>query len=289
MWWLFLPLAILLFLFWPTSRRRFSTHTWAACKDLKARNWDVFDRNMRLARLGAQAIRSEQVRQHSLAECHLLTAQGAYQRGNLNEATKELSAAIEGIEKAQAPDCQQRLAFAHQLWGEVHFDRDEFDQAAERLQSAIRIVEVKNELGAIFGLQRLSDVLLEKGDYDAARPVAERCVQAERKILAQAKTPSISMTEPDLALARKDFERAETLFREKAEYWGNRVPLPDNIDVTRYFFHLARAQEEQNRLADAKATLEKACDVARLDYGEDHPRVAKAVRKLERVKSLVSA
>ena len=287
MWWLFLPLIVLLALFWPTSRRRFSTHTWAACKDLKARNWDVFDRNMRLARLGAQSIRNERVRQHSTAECHLLTAQGAYHRGNFDEATRELSAAIRQIEKAQAPDCQQRLAFAHQLWGEVHFDRDELDQAAERLQSAIRIVEVKNELGAIFGLQRLSDVLLEKGDYEAAMPVAERCVIAERKILAQSAGSSISMTEPDLALARRDFERAETLFREKADYWGNKVPLPDNIDVTRYFFHLARAQEEQNRLTEARATLEKACSVARLDYGAEHPRVAKAQRKLDRVTALI--
>lgn len=287
MWWLFAPLAILLVLFWPTSRRRFSTHTWSACKDLKARNWDMFERNMRLARLGAQSIRSEHARQHSLAECHLLTAQGAYQRGNMDAATQELSAAIAAIEKAQAPDCQQRLAFAHQLWGEVHFDRDELDKAAERLQSAIRIVEVKNELGAIFGLQRLSDILLEKGDYDAARPVAERCVLAERKILAQHTSPSISMTEPDLALAHKDFARAETLFREKADYWGKQVPSPDNIDVTRYYFHLARAQEEQNRLLDAQATLERACDVARLDYGADHPRVAKAQRKLDRVKALI--
>jgi tetratricopeptide (TPR) repeat protein len=137
-------------------------------------------------------------------------------------------------------------------------------------------------------LQRLSDVLLEKGDYEAARSVAERCVLAERKILAQSPTPSISMTEPDLALAQKDFERAETLFREKADYWGNKVPLPDNIDVTRYFFHLARAQEEQNRFTDALATLERACDVARLDFGNEHPRVAKAERKLQRVRDLTS-
>jgi len=52
------------------------------------------------------------------------------------------------------------------------------------------------------------------------------------------------------------------------------------VDVTRYQFHLAAAQREQGRMAEAVATLRKACLTAERDYGVQHPRAARALAKL---------
>lgn len=79
--------------------------------------------------------------------------------------------------------------------------------------------------------------------------------------------------------------QAEKLFREKADCWSKRFPRPDNIDVNRYQFHLAAAQRAQGHFTGAWATLEKACDTAAIDFGPDHPRAARARRKLEEARA----
>src|SRR5207253_1089170 len=58
------------------------------------------------------------------------------------------------------------------------------------------------------------------------------------------------------------------------------VTGPDNIDVSRYQFHLAAAQREQGRHEDAIVTLRRACETVQRDFGADHPRMARALEKL---------
>jgi hypothetical protein len=99
---------------------------------------------------------------------------------------------------------------------------------------------------------------------------------------------AISMTMPDLCLASRDFPQAEKLFREKADHWSRMVPRPDNIDVTRYQFHLATAQQEQGHLGDAVETLRKACETAERDFGPQHPRVQRARKKLTEITELMA-
>jgi len=125
-----------------------------------------------------------------------------------------------------------------------------------------------NDAMMIFDLQRLSDVLLGERRFDEAKSVIERAVELERKVMVaglqkQGKDPSavniVSMSMPDLSLATGDWAKAEKLFREKVEYWSKMVTGPDNIDVSRYQFHLAAAQREQGRHAEAVVTLRRAC------------------------------
>ena len=133
-------------------------------------------------------------------------------------------------------------------------------------------------------------MLIEKQEFEAAHDTAVRCVEYERNILSKTAKPGqslITMSAPDLALASRDFPQAEKLFREKANYWSKMYPRPDNIDTTRYQFHQAEAQQAQGNFADACATLEKACETAAIDYGPDHPRVARAKRKLEQARALL--
>ena len=134
---------------------------------------------------------------------------------------------------------------------------------------------------------------MEARKFYEAREVAEQCVAMERKILGaqmgSGHRPMISMTAPDLCLANRDFPQAEKLFREKAEYWPKMVPRPDNIDVTRYQFHLAAAQREQGRLGDAADTLRKACKTAESDFGPQHPRLRRAKKKLSDTEALIAS
>ncbi|MEP7363098.1 MAG: hypothetical protein ABI972_07575 [Acidobacteriota bacterium] len=144
---------------------------------------------------------------------------------------------------------------------------------------------------SIFSLQRLADVLLELERFDDARDIVLQCIEYERRILTeslakQGKTLSEvtikSMSAPDLALANRDFVQAEQLFKEKVAHWTGMAAKPDNIDVTRYQFHLATAQRELGQIAESLETLRRACQTAECDFGSGHPRVSRARQRLER-------
>jgi tetratricopeptide (TPR) repeat protein len=182
---------------------------------------------------------------------------------------------------------------ARHLWGDACFDKGELDQAEEQFRAAIQTLNATaNPAMAIFSQQRLGDVLLEARKFDQAREAAEKCVAMERTILGArmgaGNVSAISMTMPDLCLASRDFPQAEKLFREKADHWSRMVPRPDNIDVTRYQFHLATAQQEQGHLGDAVETLRKACETAERDFGPQHPRVQRARKKLTEITELMA-
>jgi hypothetical protein len=128
--------------------------------------------------------------------------------------------------------------------------------------------------------------------------VVTRCVDAEHKVVvkqmqAQGINPTeknvISMSMPDLCLANGEFARAEKLFQEKVDYWTRMVTKPDNIDVLRYQFHLARAQQEQGKRVEATATLRAASTRAEQEFGRDHPRALRARKKLKQAESTIEA
>jgi hypothetical protein len=94
------------------------------------------------------------------------------------------------------------------------------------------------------------------------------------------------MSMPDLSLANREWAQAEKLFREKVDYWTRFVTPSDNVDVCRYQFHLAATQVEQGRPADAVQTLRQACEQVKKDFGAEHPRMNRALRKLAAALSL---
>jgi tetratricopeptide (TPR) repeat protein len=286
MWWLAaILLGVLLLLFWPSARRRFLVHARRAEISLARRDWNAFELHLNLAREVASQFRDRNLKTQAEGACATLRAQGAYQRGDFEEAEAELAKATQCVEVAQPPDRAMKLLTLRRLWGDLHFDRGELAKAEEQFRMAVQAVQFEaNPAVSIFSLQRLCDVLLEEKDYERALPVAERCVEYERNILYSTPnagvTAQISMTEPDVALASKDFIRAEKLFQEKADYWSRMATKADNIDVTRYQFHLASAQEAQGKLQEACATLERACERAKRDFGPEHPRAKRAQAKL---------
>ena len=289
MWWFAGVVALLLFLFWPTQRRRCLTHLAAAQRAFSRRDWPEYEKQFTLATRAAGSLKGH-VQAHCLGQLELLQAEADYWRGRASECAAHLEKAIEYTERAGAPDRCMALASAHRLWGELHLDEEALDQAEAHIRDALQFDQTGgNEALMIFDLQRLGDVLLERGHQTEAKAVIERCAALERKVIHQGiqekgKDPGqsavISMSMPDLCLASGDYARAEKLFQEKVDYWSRLVTRPDNIDVTRYQFHLARAQRKQGRLLESVATLRQACETAERDYGSHHPRTARALRKL---------
>jgi len=292
LWWLSLAVLSLTIVCWPTARRRYCSHLGAAQRAIAARSWADFERRVRGARKAALRM-SGAMREYALGDLNLLEAQGAYFRGDLDRAGGRLSLAVEHIERAGAPDRNVKISMARHFLGDVHLDGGNLEQAAEQYRAAVQSVAFTGEPEmAIFSLQRLSDVLLEKRDMTQALDVIEQCVEYEQKILAKTDGPTrpmISMIQPDLALAKRDYVTAERLFREKVEYWSKLENRSENIDLTRYQFHLAAAQQEMGRFQAAEETLRKACELATRDFGPQHPRTARARRKLSQISNLSGA
>jgi tetratricopeptide (TPR) repeat protein len=294
-----LGLALLAWVFWPRARDKFAVQFHAAQRAFARRDWRAYDRRLENARRLAQKIKQSSVQAHSLGNLELLGAQADFALGNLEESQERLLRAAECFEKANAPDREMSLGNVHRMLGEVLVDLEAWEAAEDHLRSSVNFDQAcGNEAGMIFGLQRLSDLLLEENRTGEAQAVITRCVDAEHKVIvkqmqAQGKDPAtgtvISMSMPDLCLANGEFERAEKLFQEKVDHWTRMVTKPDNIDVLRYQYHLARAQQEQGKRAEAVATLRAASTRAEQEFGREHPRAVRARKKLELAESTLQA
>jgi tetratricopeptide (TPR) repeat protein len=289
MWWLLALAGVLFALFWPTRRRRWTACFCSAQQALARRDWAQFDKQCALAVQVAERWK-EPDRGRALATTELLAAHAAYWRAQPALVEQHLGRAVDLLELSGAPDKERSLAIAHQLWGELHFDRNALAQAEEHYRGAVNSAQISgDEALMIFFLQRLSDVLLDQQRREEARSVIERCMELERKVIYEgmqqrsagpATEQIISMSMPDHCLAVGDYPRAEKLFQEKVDHWMRMVTRCDNIDVTRYQFHLATAQRQQGRVSEAVQTLRQACDTAERDFGTRHPRVGVALTKL---------
>jgi tetratricopeptide (TPR) repeat protein len=293
MWWIFAALfLIVVYLFWPRPTRKYVVRARLADKALRARDWKAFDMWIDRAARTAASLKDPNQRSEGEGACHLLAAEASYKRGDFDRATEELNGVFEKLASVQSAAKPYKLTRARHIWGDLYFDLDQLNEAEQQFRAAVQSMEFSQDpASAVFSLQRLCDVLIEKQDYPGARDAAVRCVEFERKILNKTAKPGETyqtMTAPDLSLANQEYARAEELFQKKVDFWSNQYPRPDNIDVNRYQFHLAEAQRAQGRLADACKTLEKACDTAEIDFGPTHPRVARAKRKLEEARRLLA-
>lgn len=290
MLWLAGILALMLLgAFWPTDRRRCCTHLNQAHQAFKQRNWPALQRALELLREPAGRL-SGPLRSHFLGHAALLEAHADYLHNRLDDCRTHLDEAVCHIVNAQAPDEHLRMAEVHRLRGDLCFDLGRTDEAADHFRSAVASDQSIGSDGLIiFDLQRLSDVLLSERRFDEAKSYIERAMQLEEKLVRQSMVsqgqdptaiPTISMSKPDHSLATRDWRTAEALFREKVEHWTRLVTRPDNIDVSRYQFHLATAQQQLGRHEDAIVTLRRACDTVKHDFGADHARMARALEKL---------
>jgi tetratricopeptide (TPR) repeat protein len=122
-----------------------------------------------------------------------------------------------------------------------------------------------------------------RGNLDETERLLPLAVEHMERAGAPDRALSISLARHlwgDALLEGRQFDEAREVFREKAEYWSRTVARPHNIDVTRYQFHLAAAQMELGKLAEAVETLRQACDTAERDFGPGHPRTELARQKL---------
>lgn len=238
-------------------------------------------------REAAEGLPDNDEKRYILGCLTMAEARAAYWRGNLAEAADKVPQVSAAFQAAPEPDAANSLGILDGLAADIYYDMGNLPEAERALRSAAGMLTSKsgNQGLAIFALQRLSDVLIEQARWDEAKEVINRCVALERSLvhdslLKEGKDPgqvqTISMSMPDLALASQEYERAEKLFQEKVDYWEKMVTRPDNIDVTRYQFHLARAQQALGKSAEAVATLRAACATAEREFGPAHPRTAKA-------------
>lgn len=286
---------LLVWVFWPSARRRFGLHFRNAQNAFARRDWLAYERSFAIAERRIQKMKQGTVQLHSRGHLELLGAQAGFALGNLDESQNRLQHAAECFEKSNAPDRAASLGNVHRMWGEVLVDMEAWEAAEDHLRSSVNFDQsCGNEAGMIFGLQRLGDLLLEENRTGEAQAVITRCVDAEHKVVvkqmqAQGIDPAtrtvISMSMPDMCLANGEFARAEKLFQEKVDHWTKMVTKPDNIDVLRYQYHLARAQQEQGKRAEAAATLRAAATRAEQEFGRDHPRAVRARKKLEQLES----
>jgi tetratricopeptide (TPR) repeat protein len=294
MWWIAGLGLLIVVVFRPTKWRRCAVQIHGAQNALQRRDWPTLRRRLELGRSAAARLK-EPKRAHFLGHIALLAARADYREGRFSDCEEHLTEAAGYIERAQFPDRHLQIAEVHRLRGDLCFDAGTTSQAVDCFRDAVASDQTSgNDAMMIFDLQRLSDVLLGERRFDEAKIVIERAVELERKVTVaglqkDGKDPGtltiVSMSMPDLALAAGDWANAEKLFREKVEHWSKMVTGPDNIDVSRYQFHLAAAQSEQGRHADAVGTLRRACETVQRDFGADHPRMARALEKLARALS----
>jgi len=291
MWWL-AAVFLLALIFYGLKRKDLcSQHLADAGRAAGARNWELFDKKMTMARSSAGRITDQRSRDAAVADIEYLAAHGAYSRNRNEDAMAHLSRAIQGYERMGGAEKGLKLSAAHQLWGDLAFDASDFAAAEEHFRAAAVSIEFAEQPARVLSsLKRLGDVLLAQQRYEDARAVIEKGIEFERRLLADTLQPEeqenstvIAMAIPDLALARKDFASAERLYREKVEFYGQSDPSMSDSDLTRYQFHLATAQRELGRVQDALLTLHAAVESAERDYGPEHPRAENARRRLAEV------
>ncbi len=292
MWWILaFVAAVALWFYFPVGQRRLLAHLIEANNAVSAHNWEKFDEQVEFARELLPRLKPDRVTRFAAAELDLLCGQAAYLQGKFDEAIPHLERAIEGYELSGDFQKQIKLSMVRNLLGDLRYDQSNLVDAEREFRRAAQAIgQGLDAPMSIFSLQRLADVLLEQERFDDAREVVQQCMEFERKILTeslakQGKSLSEvtikSMSAPDLALANRDFVQAEQLFQEKVAHWTGMAAKPDNIDVTRYQFHLATAQRELGRVAESLETLRRACQTAESDFGSNHPRVSRARRRLE--------
>ena len=291
MWWLAAVFLLALLFYGLRKKDLCSQYLAQAGRAAGARNWDLFDKKMTLARASAARLTDEKSRDEALSDIEYLAAHGAYSRNRSEDAIAHLSLAIRGFERLADGSKGIKLAAAHQLWGDLAFDAADFPAAEEHFRAAAVAIEFKeNPARVLSSLKRLGDVLLAQQRYEDAREVIEKGIEFERRLLMDTIKPEeqenstvIAMAIPDLALARRDFASAERLYREKVEFYGQPDSSISDSDITRYQFHLATAQQELGRVQDALITLHAAVESAERDYGSEHPRTENARRRLAEI------
>ena len=292
MWWILaFAAAIVVFLFWPTARRRLNVQLHLASLAAQRRDWDALASELSKARKILEPMPRGPWTSHMQGELDLLDGHSAYTRGEFDAAIPRLESSISHFELSDSCLKGGKISMARHVLGDLRYDQADLSSAEAEFRAASNVVSYNSDAAmSIFSLQRLADVLLEQERFDDAREVVMQCVDHERKLLTdslakEGKTLSEcsikSMSAPDLALANRDFMQAEQLFQEKVAHWNGMAAKPDNVDVTRYQFHLATAQRELGRIAESLETLRRACQTAERDFGPRHPRVSLARRRLE--------
>ncbi|MEP7365910.1 MAG: hypothetical protein ABI972_21860 [Acidobacteriota bacterium] len=291
MWWL-AAVFLLALIFYGLGKKNLCSQQLAdAGRAAGARNWDLFDKKIAMARKSATRITDQKSRDETVADLEYLAAHGAYSRNRNEEAIEHLSLAIQGFERLADASKGLKMSAAHQLWGDLAFDASDFNAAEEHFRAAAVAIEFSEHPSRVLSaLKRLGDVLLAQHRYEDARAVIEKGIEFERRLLLNTLQPQeqenstvIAMAIPDLALARKDFASAERLYREKVEFYEPSDASLSDSDLTRYQFHLATAQRELGRVQDALLTLHAAVESAERDYGTEHPRTENARRRLAEI------
>jgi tetratricopeptide (TPR) repeat protein len=294
MWWLAAVFLLALIFYGLGKKNVCSQYLAAAGRAAGARNWNLFDKKMALARKSAARITDKKSSEEAMAEVEYMAAHGAYSRNRNEEAIAHLALAIQGFDHLADAAKGLKLSAAHQLWGDLAFDDSDFTVAEEHFRAAAVAVEFSEQPSRVLAcLKRLGDALLAQRRYDDARAVIEKGIEFERRLLADTLQPEeteqstvIAMAIPDLALARRDFANAERLYREKVEFYEQSGPSLSDADLTRYQFNLATAQRELGRVQDALLTLHAAVESAERDFGSEHPRTEHARRRLAEVYQL---
>ena len=136
MYWIAGILLLILFLFWPTNKRRCSAHVLGACNALKRNDWPGVRRQLQLARPAAERLKGK-MRSHFLAHIERMTAQADYRDGKFADCEEHLKQAAAHIEEVTACDMHMQLAEIDRLYGDLCIDRGQGQEATEHFRKAV--------------------------------------------------------------------------------------------------------------------------------------------------------
>ena len=146
-------LLLIVFVLWPKPVRLYLLHAQLADKAMKERNWALFDKHTALLSKIADGMKTPTVRAEAVGTCHLLTAESWYRRGDFDKSTGELRFAVENLEKTEAHARGFKITRARHIWGDLHFDLGELNEAEQQFRGAVQSMEYSHDPAiAIFSL-----------------------------------------------------------------------------------------------------------------------------------------
>jgi CHAT domain-containing protein/tetratricopeptide (TPR) repeat protein len=206
-----------------------------------------------------------------------LTTAGEYDRARL-----ALSRAVDNFERATPPPSPQLADALHGL-GDAEIRADQYDVAERTLARALSLKETlygQTDVRVVETLERQAYLLLQKGEYAAARPLLDRGLEiAEAAPEPHADAIALLDTRGMLAWFEGDIVESEALHRRALELATRDLPS-DHASLPRYQRNLASTLWDLGRASESRDLLRDALASSRRTLGNTHPEVVWVINDL---------
>lgn len=181
------------------------------------------------------------------------------QQGNLDEALRYYTAALESIE--QIGGSKYVIAVLHMNLGATHVRRRDAGDAARHLnisRNLFEVIQARDFLAELFGY--LAECESIEGRFDAAAEAGMNGLRIARELAMKTEEGKCLRVLGDIAIAEADFDEAKLLLDQSLmvlQEVGNAYPL------ARTWFSLAQWHALQGEAGEARTCLERCIPVFR--------------------------